>query len=82
MTLCKYCHDKKMTLEQYENLEVELKQQAKEIVSKLNYNNGIYYNSTDILTQVNSELKPFIIKELKNLGIEFYNNNELYRVTQ
>ena len=82
MTLCKYCHDKKMTLQEYEKLESELKNQAQQIVSKLKYNNGLYFNSYDILNQVNPELKPFIIKELKNLGIEFYNNNELYRVTE
>lgn len=83
MTICKYCHDAKMSMNEYENYEKEIKRIAGNIRKTLAYNNGIYFetNSIPILKQCEPTLKNFIIQELKKLDIEFYNNNEEYRVT-
>ena len=82
MNMCKYCHDNKMTITEYENFATNINKLAIEIKSKLYYQNGIYFPVDEIIPyNTNSTIKDFIIQELKKLGLEFYDNNELYRVT-
>ena len=82
MTMSKYCKSKKMTLQEYENFSANIKTIAATIKSQLRYNNGLYFPTSEIISyNTNSNIKCFIIQELKNLGIEFFNNCEEYRVT-
>lgn len=81
MNLCKYCKDKNMTKEEYKTLQNNIKLVATNIKAQLTYRNGVYYPTSDILHYQDSDMKVFIIQELKKLGIEFRENNTLYRVT-
>ena len=73
MDICKYCKDKGMTLEEYKNFKNNIKELAKAIRSQLQYNNGMYFDTKELFTyDYNEDMKCFIIQELKNLDIEFY----------
>lgn len=83
MSLCKYCKDQGMTLEQYRNFEQNLESTAQAIKSQLHYNGGMYYPIAEILPHnTNEDIESFLIQELKKLGIEFFDNDTLYRVTE
>lgn len=81
MNMCKYCKDAGMTLEEYKQFEKNINEKAKAIRSQLTYNGGMYYNVDDLFeSNINEDMKYFIIQELKELDIEFFKNNSLYRV--
>lgn len=81
MNICKYCKNKGMTKEEYFNFINNIKATVETIRSQLKYNGGMYYPTSDILKNwINSDMKYFIINELKNLDIEFIKDNEYYRV--
>lgn len=81
MNICKYCKEKGMTKEEYFNFTNNIKEVAKVIRSQLKYNGGMYYPTDNILKNwSNSDMKYFIINELKNLDIEFIKDDEYYRV--
>lgn len=84
MSLCDYCYKKGMTLEQYEILEQNIKNTALAIIqnvkSMYNTDTGVYYPINEILAHdTDADMKLFIIQELKKQGMEFYNNNKLWR---
>ena len=84
MNMAAYCKQKGMNLERYENFEQNIKNAAQAIITlvKQNYktDTGVYYPINDILTfggDINT--KSFIIQALKQLGMEFFDNNTLWR---
>lgn len=80
MTICEYCYKKGMTLEQYQTFKQNIINTAKAIQSQTSYTHGMYYPVNDILTYCpHSDVKPFIIQELKKLGFEFIEDYTLYR---
>lgn len=81
MTLCQYCFKNNMTKEEYKKLQNYITATALKIKEELKYCNGLYFETEEILRNVNEEYKNFIIQELKKLGLEFYDDNKYYRVT-
>ena len=82
MTICKYCFNKGMNKNEYENFTNNIKSTAAAIKQPLIYNNGIYYNTSDLFHwSSDNDIKQFIINELKLLGLEFFQDQQLYRVT-
>ena len=81
MLLAKYAKNKGYTLEGFKALEAGVKAAAEVVLEQIknNYptNCGMYYPTSEVLAD--GELTPFIIKELKMLGVEFMDNCELFR---
>lgn len=83
MDICKYCKEKEMTLQEYKNFKNNIASTAKVIRNQLVYNGGMYFDTKDLFNcDVNEDMKHFLIQELKSLDIEFFQDNELYRVTE
>lgn len=82
MNICKYCKEKGFSKEEYNNFKNNIIEVAKAIRSQLSYKNGVYYPTSDILKNwSNTDTKYFIIDALKELDIEFIDNNNFYRIT-
>lgn len=84
MNLVKYAKSKGMNLEQYETLKSNVEQIAiaiLEVIKTLHKpDTGVYYPTNEIIHYMSdAELKGYIIVELKKLGVEFFDNNTLYR---
>lgn len=84
MTLSQYAHKKGYSLEQYEQLQQNIKTLADVTLNKIKQlhktDTGVYYPIDEIihpLADINT--KAFLIMELKKSGVEFYDNNTLYR---
>lgn len=77
-------HKQGYTLKEYKDWQLYLKEVAKDITSNLKkkYNNGIYRDK-EILYSFFPELeeihKKQLLVELKSLGVEFYDNGNLWR---
>lgn len=81
VNIAKYCKDNNMTKDEYNNFKNNIVSTAKSIRSQLTYKGGMYYKVSDLFNcDVNSDMKCFIIQELKKLDIEFFKNDSLYRV--
>jgi hypothetical protein len=84
MNMAKYCKDKGFTLEQYETLKgnIDATAQATLLIIKGLHkpDTGVYYPVDEIFNPESDEtIKGFIMVELKRLGVEFFDNNTLYR---
>lgn len=84
MTICEYAYKNKMTLEQYEQLEANIKTLAAATLQNIKQlhkiDTGVYYPINEIIHfNADQNIKSFLICELKQLGVEFYDNNSLYR---
>jgi hypothetical protein len=84
MNMALYCKSQGMNLSQYETFKQNIINTASAIIQciKETYktDTGIYYPINEILSfQSNDNMKQFIIQELKNQGVEFYDNNSLWR---
>jgi hypothetical protein len=84
MTLSQYAHKKGYTLEQYEQLQQNIKSIADAIIQYIKQlhkiDTGVYYPIEEIIHYMaDADIKSFLIYELKKLGVEFYDNNTLYR---
>ena len=81
--LARYAKDKGMNLEQYKALEAELEQTADRILEnakncgKYAIDSGMYYPTSEILE--GGEYAPYIRQMLKQRGMEFIENGELWR---
>lgn len=83
MNMCKYCKEHNFTKEEYLQFKENITAVATAIRSQLAYKGGVYYNTSDIIHYAADPImKHFIIQELKNLNIEFINNDEFYRVVE
>ena len=84
MSIASYCHKIGFTLIQYETFESNIKETAKSLVQVIKQNHkidtGVYYPINELCAiESDATIKGFIIQELKKLGVEFYDNNTLYR---
>lgn len=83
MNMCKYCKEHNFTKEEYLQFKENITAVATAIRGQLVYKGGVYYNTSDIIHYAaDPTMKHFIIQELKNLNIEFINNDEFYRVVE
>lgn len=81
MTIAKYCKDKNMTKEEYKNFKNNIVETAKAIKSTLRDTMGVYQDSKNLFHwAANSDIKYFLIQELKKLNVEFIENYTLYRI--
>ena len=82
--LAKYAKDKGMCREQYHALSADIIQTADNILEnvkncgKYAIDSGMYYPVNEILEV--GEIMPYIISMLKKRGMEFIENNTLWRV--
>ncbi|HHX67500.1 MAG TPA: hypothetical protein GX708_05515 [Gallicola sp.] len=77
-------HKQGYTLEEFKEWELYLKDVAKCITSKLKkqYNYGVYRDAIvlySMFPELDKTNKKQLIIELKNLGVEFYDNGKLWR---
>lgn len=82
MTLCKYCKLKGMSLKEYEQLKENIKNIAIALIEQIpatHKNNGMYYPINELIAYNTTDIKPYLIQELKQLGIEFIEDYTLYR---
>ena len=84
MNIAKYCKGLGMNLEQFETFDNNMKATATALLQVIKQNHkagtGVYYPTDELFAEESDEaIKGFIIQELKNLGVEFYDNNTLYR---
>ncbi len=83
MNMAKYCRSKNMDLQEYKNFKTNIENTAIAILDNIRklhkIDTGIYHSITEILHYNGNEIQGFLIMELKKLGVEFINNNELYR---
>jgi len=84
MTLSDYCYKKGMNLQQYETLQQDIENTALAIIQNVKNmyktDTGVYYPINEILAfNTDETMKQFIIVELKRQGMEFYDNNKLWR---
>jgi len=82
--LSQYAKSKNMTYEEYQNLELNIKSLAEITLEKIKSlhktDTGVYYPIDEIIHPLaDYNTKAFLIQELKKLGVEFYDNNSLYR---
>lgn len=85
MTLSSYAYKKGLTLEEYERLKANIDAITDAIIQLIpasKKDNGMYYPINDILQfdPNHTELIPFFIQSLKQKGMEFYDNNKLWRL--
>ena len=84
MNMALYCKSQGMDLQQYKTFQENINNTASAIIqyikSMYKTNMGVYYPINEILSHNSNEtIKQFIIQELKNQGVEFYDNNLLWR---
>ena len=86
MTLSEYAKTKKMNYEQYQTLTQNINEIADAILINIKQlhktDTGIYYPITEILNynyNGDDNVIYFIISALKKIGVEFYDNNTMYR---
>ena len=81
MNIGKYCKLKGMNKEEYQNFKSNMTATAEAIRSTLNYRGGMYYSTNEFLKwDGDKEINCIIINILKTLGIEFCENDTMYRV--
>lgn len=84
MDMSSYCYNKGMTFGEYENFKSNINSTGDAIIQiiKENYKTGtgMYYDIAEILNQDGDKMvNGFIIQNLKSKGVEFYDNNTLWR---
>ena len=84
MTIAEYAKSKNMTYEEYQILQANIKTLAEATLQNIKQlhktDTGVYYPIDEIIHfNADNNTKNFIIQELKKLGVEFYDNNSLYR---
>lgn len=83
MNMAKYCKDRGMTIEQYKQFASNIAAIAQGIImyvkSMYICGNGVYHDVKEIGIK-QGENTPFIIAELKKQGMEFFDNNTLFRL--
>ena len=75
-----YCKQKGFSKEEYKTFKENIKSIAAAIVMQLKDTKGLYYPTSNIIHyQTDKNIKHFIIEELKELQVEFKDNNKYYR---
>ena len=82
MTLSKYCKNKGMNLEEYEQLKSNIKTMATALIQQIpasHKNNGMYYPVNELIAYNTTDIRPYLLQELRQQGIEFIEDTTLYR---
>lgn len=84
MNMANYCKSQGMNLQQYKTFQQNIINTATAIIQQIKAmyktDTGVYYPINEILSHNSNEtVKLFIIQELKNQGVEFFDNNSLWR---
>lgn len=87
MSMALYCKNQGLTLDEYRQFKANIEATAEAIVQliKSNYHidDGMYHPTAEILPiipgKTDIEVRAFIIQALKTLGVEFIENNALWR---
>lgn len=87
MNMASYCKAEGMNINQYQQYQENIKAAAGAILSviKAMYktDTGVYHPTHEIISNVpgknNEYTKAFIVQELKQIGVEFIENNTYWR---
>lgn len=84
MDMSSYCYNKGMTFGEYEQFKNNIDSTGDAILQcikeKYKTGTGMYYDIAEILNQDGDKMiNGFIIQNLKSKGVEFYDNNTLWR---
>ena len=85
MVLSQYAKNKGMQYAEYKQLEANIKSTASGIIAYIKsmyiIDDGIYHESKEIPALYNNyDWKPYLLQELKNMGMEFIENNTMWRI--
>jgi len=86
MTLALYAKNKGMDLQGYKNLKAQIRGIARSILlfakDKYGYavDSGMYFGTKELTQDIEAELLPYVLHEMKNMGFEFIENNEFWRL--
>ena len=86
MTLALYAKNKGMDLQGYKDLQAQIREKARNILlfAKDEYgyaiDSGMYFTTKELTQDVETELLPYVLHEMKNMGFEFIENNEFWRL--
>lgn len=88
MSIDSYCYSIGMTEDEYLQFMFNIDETAQAIKAealKLHKpDTGVYYNVQEILPFISGktipEIRAFIIQRLKEIGVEFFDNDTLYRI--
>lgn len=83
MTIGAYAKSKGLNKEEFLNLKSNIKAIATALIQQIPQSqkgNGMYYPISDIFPyNTNTEIKPFLLQEMKQQGLETIENGTLYR---
>ena len=84
MNLSQYAIKKGLNLNEYKQLKINIESIATAIISNIKtlhkIDTGLYYPVGEIINPIErTDIVPYIIQELKKQGVEFRENNTLYR---
>jgi len=86
MNMATFCKKSGMNYEQFQNYESNIKKAAEAMIIyiKQNYktDNGVYHDINEIFPYNGAETETYyyILQEMKNQGVEFYDNNKYWRL--
>lgn|GEM_PF-2069273 len=86
MTLALYAKNTGMGLQEYRDLQIQIRGIARNILlfakDKYSYeiDSGMYFATKELTEDVEVELLPYVLQEMKSLGFEFIENNEFWRL--
>lgn len=85
MDMARYCYDKKMTYEQYQTFKDNIQKAAEAAISYIKSmyktDTGVYHRISEIFpASEKTDTYDFIIYEMKQQGVEFYDNNKYWRL--
>jgi len=86
MSLALYAKNQGLDLQGYKCLDEKVKAEARRLLlwckDKFGYaiDTGMYFGIRDLHFEVESELVPYVIHQMKNIGFEFIENNEYWRL--
>lgn len=83
MTIGAYAKSKGLNKEEYKNLKSNIKAIASALIQQIPQSqkgNGMYYPISDIMPyNTNTDIRPYLLQELKQQGLETIENGTLYR---
>ncbi len=82
MTLASYARNKGYTVTQFHDLVRHVATKSLDILetikAKFNPGSGMYYPTSEIIN-TDDDLTPFVLQDLRRLGVEFIENGDLFR---
>jgi len=78
----RYCKAQGMNLEQFVQAQLEIDAQADAIINRVSAHetagSGLYHPACSIIRS-SAPTAPFLVQALKRRGMEFYDNNSMWR---